>query len=135
MIELTNSTELVIPAGGAVTFDTVLLKSGCDVCFQSILPTTVKLLRPTLYDIEFQGNVTSTAAATALQLSIAIAGTPIAQTAMDATPAAAGDLVNISAGTYIRKCCDADRISIINSGANPVTLAANSLLRVFSVRN
>lgn len=135
MIELSNTSEQVIPVGGAVTFDVVLLKSGCDVCYNNILPTSVKLMRPTIYDIEFQGNMTSDTAANDLQMSIAIAGQSIAQTVMDGTPAAAGDLINIGAGTYVRACCDLDRISVINSGTNPVTLAANSLLRVFSVRN
>lgn len=135
MIELSNSAEQVIPVGGFVTFDVVSLKSGCDVCYNSILPTSVKLMRSTIYDVEFHGNVTSAAAATPVQLSVAIAGQAVAQTAMDATPAAAGDLVNVSTGIYLRPCCDADRISIINSGANPITLAANSVLRVFSVRN
>lgn len=135
MIELSNSAEQVIPVGGFVTFDVVSLRSGCDVCYNSILPTSVKLMRSTIYDVEFHGNITSAAAATPVQLSVAIAGQPVAQTEMDATPAAAGDLWNVSTGIYLRPCCDADRISIINNGENPVTLAANSVLRVFSVRN
>lgn len=133
MIELTNTTQQTIPAGGAVTFDAVLLKSGCGECFNSLLPTSVKLNNKRIYDVEFQGNITSNTAA-AVQLSIAIAGSPIAQTEMNSTPSAANDFNNVSAGTYIRNCCcDLDRVSVINSGTNPVILAANSLFRVFSI--
>ena len=134
MIELSNSAAQTIPVGGAVTFDVVLLKSGCDVCFNSMLPTSVKLNQRRIYDVEFQGNITSDTAATPVQLSIAIAGSAIPQTAMDSVPTAANDLNHVNAGTYVRNCCrDVDRISVINSGTNPVTLAANSLLRVFSI--
>lgn len=133
MIELSNSTQQTIPVGGAVTFDVVLLKSGCDVCFNSLLPTSVKLNQKRIYDVEFQGNITSNTAS-AIQLSIAVAGTAIAQTAMDSTPSTANDLNHVNAGTYIRNgCCDIDRVSVVNSGANPIILAPNSLLRVFSI--
>lgn len=136
MIELSNSTVQTIPVGGAVTFDTVLLKRGCDTCFNNLLPTSVKLTnRNFVYDVEFQGNIATNTAATPVQLSIAIAGQPIATTEMDATPAAVGDYWNVSSGTYISNCCDdLDRISIINSGTNPVVLKANSLLRIFHTR-
>lgn len=136
MIELSNSTVQTIPVGGAVTFDTVLLKRGCDTCFNKLLPTSVKLTnRNFVYDVEFQGNIATNTAATPVQLSIAIAGQPITTTEMDATPAAVGDYWNVSSGTYISNCCDdLDRISIINSGTNPVVLKANSLLRIFHTR-
>lgn len=136
MIELSNSTVQTIPVGGAVTFDTVLLKSGCDTCFNSILPTSVRLTNSNfIYDVEFQGNIATNTAGTPVQLSIAIAGQPIATTEMDATPAAVGDYWHVNSGTYIRNCCNGiDRISIINSGENPVVLKANSLLRIFHAR-
>lgn len=131
MIELTNTTALTIPAGGMVAFDKVLLDSGCRECFNSMVPTSVKLRGRGIYDIEFHGNVTSTTAGDTVQLAIAVGGSPLVQTAMNATPAAAGDLVNVSAGTYLRNCCcDLDRISIMNTGTTPVTLAPNSSFRI-----
>lgn len=134
MIELSNTAAQTIPVGGSVTFDKVLLKScGCnDVCYNSMVPTSVKLTRKAIYDIEFHGNVTSVAAGNTVQLAIAVgANSPLVQTAMNATPAAVGTLVNVSAGTYLRNCCcDLDRVRVINTGTVPVTLAPNSSFRI-----
>lgn len=131
MIELSNTTAQTIPVGGMVTFDKVLLKSGCDVCYNSMVPTSVKLRSKTIYDIEFHGNITSATAGDTVQIAVAVDSTPLVQTAMNATPAAAGDLVNVSAGTYFRNCCcDLDRISVMNTGTVPVVIAPNSSFRV-----
>lgn len=132
MIELTNTVAQTIPAGGVVTFDKVLLESCCkDVCYNSMIPTSVKLRTRTTYDIEFHGNITSTVAGDTVQLSIAVGESPLVQTAMNATPAAVGDLVNVSAGTYLRNtCCDLGRISVRNTGTTTLTLAPNSSFRI-----
>lgn len=136
MIELTNTTAQTIPVGGSVTFDKVLLKSCCnDVCYNAMVPTSVKLRGKYIFDIEFHGNITSVAAGNTLQLAVAVgANSPLPQTAMNATPAAAGTLVNVSAGTYLKNCCcDLDRIRVINTGTNPVVLAPNSSFRIAHV--
>ncbi len=131
MIELSNSTTQTIPVGGTVTFDKVLLHSGCRECHNPMVPNSVKLRGKGIYDIEFHGNITSVAAGNALQLAVAVADAPLVQTAMNATPAAAGTLVNVSAGTYFRNCCcDLDRITIRNTGTTPVVLAQNSSFRI-----
>lgn len=131
MIELSNTTAVTIPVGGTVTFDKVLTRSNCGAeCFNFQIPTRIKLRSRGVYDIEFHGNITSDPAAP-IQLAIAVGGAPLVQTAMNATPAAAGDLVNVSAGTYLRNCCcDMDSVSVINTGTAPVTLAPNSSFRV-----
>lgn len=131
MIELTNTTAQTIPVGGMVTFDKVLLKSGCDVCYNAMVPTSVKLRAKNIFDIEFHANITSDTAGNTVQLAVAVAGAPLVQTAMNATPAAANDLVNVSAGTYLRNCCcDLDRVSVMNTGTVPVTIAPNSSFRI-----
>lgn len=136
MIELTNTTAQTIPVGGSVTFDKVLAKSGCDVCYNAQVPTSVKLRNKTIYDIEFNGNITSVAAGNTLQLAIAVGtNSPLVQTAMNATPAAAGTLINVSAGTYLQNCCcDLDRVRVINTGTTPVVLAPNSSFRIAHLR-
>lgn len=133
MIELSNSTAQTIPVGGSVTFDKELLKSGCDTCYNKMAPTSVKLRGKFIYRVEFHGNITSVAAGNTLQLAIAVgANSPLVQTAMNATPAAAGTLVNVSAGTSIRNCCcDLDRVRIINTGTAPVVLAPNSSFTIW----
>ncbi len=132
MIELTNREAQTVLPGGYVTFDRVKLhtKSSCE-CFSEQVPTSVKLCARGIYNLQFSGNGTSSAADTQLQVSIAVAGTPLVNTAMDAKPAAAGDLWNISGGTFFENCCcDADRISVMNTGAAPLVLAPNSSLRI-----
>lgn len=131
MIELSNSTAQTIPVGGTVTFDKVLLHSGCRECHNPMVPNSVKLRGKGIYDIEFHGNITSATAGDVLQLAVAVAESPLPQTAMNATPAAAGTLVNVSAGTYLRNCCcDLDRVSVRNTGTTPVVLAPNSSFRI-----
>lgn len=137
MIELSNSTAVTVPAGGSVTFDKVLTRScNSHECFNAQIPTRVKLRCRGVYDIEFHANITSTTAGDVLQLAVAVGGAPLVQTAMNATPAAAGDLVNVSAGTYLRNCCcDLDSVSVINTGATPVTIAPNSSFRIAQLRS
>lgn len=137
MIELTNSTAQTLQPGQALTFDAIpLLKTGCNECFNKLLPTSVKLRSSgcnPIYNVEFHANITSNAAATPVELSLAIANTALLGTSMDATPAAAGDAVNVSAGKYIPVgCCECnlDRVSVINSGTNPVVVNPGSLLRI-----
>lgn len=132
MIELTNLTTQTIPVGGAITFDKVVRHTGCGECFNSLVPTSVKLRASCgTYDIEFSANVTNEAAGLPVQLAIAAGGTQIPTTARNAVPAAAGDLWGISMGTYYANCCgDLSRISVINTGPNPVVVAPNSSLRI-----
>ena len=102
MIELSNSTAVTIPVGGVVTFDRVLARScNASECFNRQIPNRVKLRSRGTYNIQFNGNVTSDPAA-AVQLSLAVGGFALPQTEMDATPATAGTLVNVSAGTYLQ---------------------------------
>lgn len=128
MMVLSNLTAQTIQPGAAVTFDKVVMKSGNCECFNSQLPTSVRLkANPGIYSLGFSGNVTSDTAGAALQMAIAVAGQPLVETAMNSTPAAANDLNNISTETRFRVgCSDLARVSVINSGAVPVTLAPNS---------
>lgn len=131
MIEVSNSVAQTIPVGGSVSFDKLVHKSGCGECHNAAIPTSVKLCAKGIYDIQFNGNITAAAANTPIQLAIAVGGAPIIQTAMNASPAAANALVNVSAGHFLRNCCcDLDRISVINTGANPLTIAPNSSFRI-----
>lgn len=130
MIELTNLTAQTLQPGQAVAFNFKLLHTGRGECYNTMIPTSVKLCGNGIYDVEFHGNITGATGAV-LQLAVAIAGQPLPQTAMNASPAAEGTLVNVSAGTWIKDCCcDADRVSVVNSGTTPITIAPNSSFRV-----
>lgn len=134
MIQVRTVTAQTLQPGQALNFDsTTVLHTGCGECFNRQIPTSVKLRGGcgSIYEIEFEGNVSAEAAATPVQLSLAVAGQQIVDTVMNATPAAVTDLVNVSTGTFFKVCCnDINRISVINSGTNPVIVAANSSLRI-----
>lgn len=128
MLVLSNLTAQTIQPGQAVTFDKVVLKCGCCECWNSQLPKTAKLKATGgVYSLGFSGNVSSPTAGAAMQLAIAIAGQPLVETAMNSTPSTANVLNNISTETrYRNNCGDADRVSVINTGAVPAVLAPNS---------
>lgn len=133
MTQVSNTTTQTLQPGQALKFDgTNFLHTGCGECFNSQIPASVKLNGNcgAVYEIQFEGNVTSDTAGP-VQLALALADQPLVQTAMNATIAAANDLVNVSTGTYLRMCCgDANRVSVINTGTTAVTVAQNSSLRI-----
>lgn len=135
MLQLSNLTAQTIQPGRAVTFDKVLLDTGCAECFNSQVPTTATLRVPgAVYDVEFYGNVASPTAGAAMQLAIALEGFPLPETAMNSTPSTANVLNNISTGTWVRTCCaDIKHLSVVNTGTVPVTLAPNSSFRIVRV--
>lgn len=133
MIQVSSLTTQTLQPGQSLVFGKVNVKSSCKnhQCFNSMLPTSVKLCSKGIHDVSFHANITSTTAGAVLQLALALEGQPIVTTAMQAVPAAAGNLVNVSARTLIKNCCcDADRISVINTGATPVTITQNATLIV-----
>ncbi len=127
MTVLSNLTAQTIAPGQSVTFDKVILKAGCGECYNSQLPRSIKAKGQGIYSLGFSGNVTSATAGAVLQLAIAVGGQPLLETGMNASPATAGTLQNISTETRFRVCCcDLDRFSVINTGTTAVTLAPNS---------
>lgn len=127
MIVLSNLSAQVIQPGQSVTFDKVVLHTGKGECFNSQLPKSVKLRMQGIYSLGFSGNVASATAGAAMQLAIAVGNQPLVETAMNSTPSTANVLNNISTETRFQNCCcDMDRLSVINTGTVPVTLAPNS---------
>lgn len=128
MIQVSNTAAQELQPGKSLNFTRVVSKTGRCQCWNPSLPASVKLCAKGTHDVSFHANITGAAGAV-LQIAIAIEGQPIITTAMQAVPAAAGNLVNVSARALVNNCCcDANRISIINSGAVPVTIAPNSSL-------
>lgn len=126
MIELTNSAAQTVQPGAAVTFDTVMLHTGCGECFTKGIPSVKLRAIGGTYKIDFTGNVSGTAANTPVQLAVALGGVAI--------PAAENAFNNIAIGTYAKNtCCDLNRVSIVNTGTVPVLLAANMNLRIARV--
>lgn len=130
MIELRNSVAQIIQPGQAVTFDTLVFKSGNCECWRK--GTGAVRVRPgAVYEVGFNGNISGTAAGTPVQLAIALGGQALPETVMVSTPSTANAFNNVGTGTFIRDCCcDADRITVINTGTVPVLLSANMNLRI-----
>lgn len=127
MILLSNLTAQTLQPGQTVTFNDVKLKSGCGECYSKQAPNSVKLCAKGIYSVGFSGNVASPTAGAAMQLAIALGGTPLVETAMNSTPSTANALNSISTETRVRNCCcDMDRLTVMNTGAVPVILAPNS---------
>lgn len=125
MILLSNTTAQVIPVGQAVTFNTVLSKSGCGECSRGTTQS-VKLCKRGTYIVSFSANVSGATAATPVQLNIQIGGENRPETTMISTPAGANELNNISTTTAIERCCcDFSRVSVVNTGTTDITIGAN----------
>lgn len=126
MIVLSNLTAQTLQPGQALTFDNVIKRCGNCECWNKQIPTSVRLRANAQYNVSFSGNV-SGAAGDILQLSIALGGSPLIETAMNSISAAAGDLHNVSTKTIVTNCCcDLSRLSVVNTGTTPVTIAPNS---------
>lgn len=126
MIVLSNSEEVTVAAGQPVIFDTVVSHTGKGECHR---PNTgsVKMCCQGIYELHFSGNITGDTAATPVQLQLQTTGVNLPETIMIAVPAAAGDLVNVGTETLYRNmCCDFDRVSVVNTGTEPVTIGAGS---------
>ena len=129
MIELSNTASQTLQPGQAMRFDKVLLHSGCSECYNDQLPTSVRLTGNcnAIYELSFNGNIASTTAGDAIQLAMAVATTPLVETAMNETPAAANTLTNVSTSTLFRLgCSDLNRVSVVNVGTTPLTIDQNS---------
>lgn len=127
MLVLSNINAQLLQPGQSITFDKVILDCGYGECFNSQSPKSAKLCAKGVYALSFSGNVTSGTVGDQLQLAIAVGNQPLIYSAMNATVSTANGLENISTEIRYRNCCcDMDRVSIINTGAVPVTIAPNS---------
>lgn len=126
MIELSNTADQVLTAGQSITFDKVLLKTGCAECHRENTGS-VKMRANGIYEASFAGNISGAVAGTPVQLAFQLGGATMPETTMVATPGAANASNNVATSTLIKNCCgDYDRITVTNNGTADVTVAANS---------
>ena len=133
MLILSNSSEQTVAPGQAVTFDTVILHTGCAEVYRQNIPSLVVLCaRNAIYELEFSGNIGSTEASTQAQLNFETDKAPLSETTMISTTVAAGDLNNVSTGTRLKTfgCCGVnDSITLVNTGTTSVNIT-NPCLRI-----
>lgn len=135
MIVVSNTADVILTPGQALTFNNVVWKSGCAESFRNI-GTAVRAGQG-VYDISFNGNVASAAASVPAQLNIEVDGAPLPETTMISTPATAGIFNNVSAGTIVgnqSNCCNVNpgsiSITVVNTGTGDITVGANAKLSV-----
>ena len=127
MISLSNTTAQTLEPGQSITFNTVLLHSGCAECHR---PNTssVKLRAKGIYDIHFSANIAATAVGIA-QLSIQIGGDTLNESTMIVTTATANSLNNVATAIPVKNCCDDfDRVTVTNTGSTTVLVGENPVL-------
>lgn len=124
MIVLSNTTAQTVQPGQAITFNTVTLHTGNGECHRPGT-SSVKMKANGIYEVRFTGNIGSTVAATTATLNVALGGESLPETTMISETSTAGELNNVSAVTAIKNCCcDYDRVTVVNTGVNPVTIGA-----------
>lgn len=132
MIILSNTAEQTLAAGQSITFNDVILHTGCAECFRKNTGS-VKLRANGAYEVSFSANIGGTAAGQ-VQLSLQLGGATLPETTMISTTAAAGDLNNVSVTTGVKNCCgDYDRLTITNTGTTELTIGANPVLFVHRI--
>lgn len=130
MILLSNTTEQTLTPGQSITFDDVILHSGCGECHRSNT-NSVKLRANGLYDVDFHANIGTATAATPVQLQLTLGDDPLGETIMSNTPAGVDDRNNVGTSTAIKNCCgDYDRVRVTNTGVNNVIVAPGSALKI-----
>ena len=126
MIQLSNTTAQTIATGQSITFNTVLLKTGCAECHRRNTGSVKLCAKNAIYQVNFNANVTGATAATPVQLSIQLGGDTIPESTMVYTPATANAVGNVSIVLPVRNnCCDYDRVTITNTGTEDVIVSAN----------
>ena len=129
MIQLTSTAPLTLAPGASVTFDTVLLRTGCDTCHRRGGGPVQLNASCARYEVEFSANIGATAVGFA-QLAIALDGETPPETVMDYQTAAAGNLNDVATGTIVKtRCRGADTVAVRNIGETTVTVE-NANLRV-----
>ena len=130
MIELSNTAAQTIAPGQSLTFDTVLLKTGCAEAHRSNSGIVTLKADCAVYEIHFAANISATAAGTA-QLAISLDGEPLVETTMINTISTEGDPDNAATATLVKTGCGCcGKISVTNTGTTSVIVSANPALFV-----
>lgn len=129
MIELSNTTAQTLTPGQALTFDTVLLRTGCSA-YHRRNSGIITLSKIGVYEVSFSANISSTTAGTA-QLAIELDGEPLLETTMINSIGTAGDPDNVATSTLVKTCAGCcGRLTVVNTGTSDVVVSPNSAFYV-----
>lgn len=129
MIILTNNASLELDPGQSLTFNTVILHTGCAECYRPGSGAVTLRMQQAIYDIDLKANIGATAPGAA-NLTIFLDGSPMPETVMISTTAAAGDVNNVACSTGVRTCCcGPETITIANNGDTTV-IVEQPLLKI-----
>ena len=124
MIELSNTTAQTLTPGQALTFDTVILNTGCGECHRAN-SGIITLRKIGIYEVHFSANISATTAGTA-QLAIELDGEPLLETTMINSIGTAGDPDNAATSTLVRTCAGCcGRLTVVNTGTSDVVVSPN----------
>lgn len=127
MISLTNTNSQELAPGQSLIFGIPVLHSGKCECFRPNSGSVILRARNAIYEVNFHANIGATAPGVA-QLSINLNNSPIFESTMISTTAAAGDLNSVGASIPIRTCeCGCEFITVVNTGETTVTVENPSL--------
>lgn len=140
MIIVSNTAVQTVQPGQAITFNAIRSKSGRGEAFRpltgaAITSGTVQILPRSAYKVSFHANVGGTVAGP-VQLNIQFNGSSDLTTTMISEVVTTDTVFNnVSAETGILTGCGCDPISVtvVNTGANPIIIAANPSLMVSRV--
>lgn len=130
MVIYSNAAAQTLQPGQALTLTKI---SGC-TCNSAVNPVPgAKVTGKCVHVVSFTGNVSSATASAPVELSIAIDGVAVPTSRMVSTPSTANVFNSVSAVTGFsgNNCCLGTDITVVNTGTNPVTVAANAGLVIW----
>lgn len=85
------------------------------------------------FSVAFSGNIANTADNNAVELTIEVNGAPIPTTTMQASPATANVFEHVSTVTGFSSsgCALGSKVTVQNTGTNPIVVAANASLVIW----
>lgn len=131
MIVLSNTIAQTLAPGQSLTFNDVILHTGCAECHRSGSGAVSLRANNGIYELAFRANIGSTTAATDAQLALQMDGSPLLETTMISATTTAGDLNNVACDTAVSTCCcngGGGAITVTNTGTTTITVGANPSL-------
>lgn len=124
MIELSNTAAQTLTPGQSLTFDTVILKCGCDEAHR-LNSGIVTVQHKGVYEVHFAANISGTAVGP-VQLSVLLDGEPLPETTMISTVTTAEDQNNVATATLVKVGCGCcGKLTVSNTGTSDVVVGAN----------